>query len=454
MFERLTRRLGGLFKRLSGRGKLSEQNVKEALREVRVALLEADVNLRVVKRFLKGVKEDALGAEVLDSLTPGQHFIGVVQRRLRELLERSDARLNLPRPALLMLVGLQGGGKTTTAAKLAKRFGAEGRSCLLVATDTRRPAAREQLVKLADLIKAEVHPREPFAEGPTATALAGKRLAEAHGHELTIVDTAGRLQLDEELMAELVEQKRALRPQGVWLVVDAMTGQEALNVAEAFHERLELDGVIVSKLDGDARGGCILSIAGGLGLPVRFVGTGERPDDLDVFRPDGLSRRILGLGDVIGLADKARRVYDEDQAKKLEKKLLKGGFDLSDFAEQLRGIAKMGDLSEIIGMVPGMRSLAAGADEDQLQRELRRSEAVIGSMTPKERRYPNIINGSRRRRIARGSGVTVARVNQLLNQYRQMAKAFSGLSGKKGRRKLKAMGLDPRNLDGELPPGL
>ncbi|MBD3371730.1 MAG: signal recognition particle protein [Candidatus Coatesbacteria bacterium] len=452
MFERLTERLGVLFKRLTGRGKLSEDNVKEALREVRVALLEADVNLRVVKDFLKSVKEKALGAEVLNSLTPGQHFIGVVKEELTALLEGAGDKLNLPKPATVLLVGLQGSGKTTTAAKLARHYQkSQGRESLLVACDTRRPAAREQLVRLADLIKADVHPRKPFTKDAPGTAREGVKLAAAAGRELTIIDTAGRLQIDEELMVELEELEAGLKPQAVWLVVDAMTGQAALEVAAEFHRRLELDGVIVSKLDGDARGGCILSIAGGLGVPVRFVGTGERPEDLEPFRAEGLAGRILGMGDVVGLVERAREVYDEKQAARLGEKMLKGGFDLEDFREQLVAIRKMGDVNEIMAMVPGMRNLAAGtsasADGEQTEVELRRSLAVIDSMTPRERRHPNIIKGSRRRRIAAGAGVSVARVNRLLGQYRQMAKALGGMSGKRGRRRLKQLGIDPRSFD-------
>lgn len=448
MFERLTERLGVLFKRLTGRGKLSEDNVKDALREVRVALLEADVNLRVVKRFLKSVKEKALGGEVLNSLTPGQQFIGVVKEELTALLEGAGDKLNLPKPATVLLVGLQGSGKTTTAAKLARWYEKnQQRDSLLVACDTRRPAAREQLVRLADLIKVDVHPRKPFTKDAPGTAREGAKLAAAAGRELTIIDTAGRLQIDEELMVELEEIRTGIKPQAVWLVVDAMTGQEALEVVAEFHRRLELDGVIVSKLDGDARGGCILSIAGGLGVPVRFVGTGERPDDLEPFRAEGLARRILGMGDVVGLVERAREAYDEQQAARLGEKMLKGGFDLEDFREQLIAIRKMGDVNEIMAMVPGMRNLTAGADSEQTEVELRRSLAVIESMTPRERRHPNIIKGSRRRRIAAGAGVAVARVNRLLGQYRQMAKALGGMSGKKGRRRLKQLGIDPRGFD-------
>lgn len=448
MFERLTQRLGSVFKVLTGRGKLSEKNIGDALRQVRIALLEADVNLRVVKEFLTTLREKAQGEKVLTSLTPGQQFIGVVLEELTGLLKKQSGVFNLPQPATVMLVGLQGAGKTTTAAKLAKYYANNGgRDSLLIAADIQRPAAREQLVKLADSIGHEVYPREPFTKDALGTALAGKRLADKHNRDLIIVDTAGRLQIDDALMGELEVLKKKLRPQAVWLTVDAMTGQEALNVAEEFHRRLNLDGVIVSKLDGDARGGCVLSIAGGLGVPIRFVGVGERVADLELFSAERLSRRVLGMSDVVGLVERAQEVFDADSAERMEKKLLKGGFDLKDFAEQLRGLTKMGKLSDVVAMVPGFAGAAAGADEEEMARGLRRSIAIINSMTPDERRHPNIIKGSRRRRIAAGSGVSVSRVNQMLNQYRTMAKTMSGLSGKKGRRRMKQMGLDPGMLE-------
>ncbi len=447
MFERLTQRLGSVFKTLTGRGKLNESNIKDALRQVRIALLEADVNLRVVKELLATLKVKAQGERVLTSLTPGQQFIGVVREELTELLKKQSGAFNLPKPATVMLVGLQGAGKTTTAAKLAKHYANKGgRDSLLIAADIQRPAAREQLVKLGDSIGQEVYPRKPFTKDAVGTALAGKRLADEHNRDLIIVDTAGRLQIDDELMVELEVLKKKLRPQAIWLTVDAMTGQEALNVAEEFHRRLELDGVIVSKLDGDARGGCVLSIAGGLGVPIRFVGVGETVNDLESFDAERLSRRVLGMGDVVGLVERAQEVFDADTTKRMEQKLLKGGFDLEDFAEQLRGLMKMGKLSDVVAMVPGFGKAAVGADEEEMARGLNRSIAIVNSMTPEERQHPNIIKGTRRRRIAAGSGVSVSRVNQLLNQYRTMSKTMSGLSGKKGRQRMKQMGLDPGML--------
>ncbi|MCD4732814.1 signal recognition particle protein [bacterium] len=447
MFERLTQRLGSVFKTLTGRGKLNESNIKDALRQVRIALLEADVNLRVVKELLATLKVKAQGERVLTSLTPGQQFIGVVREELTELLKKQSGAFNLPKPATVMLVGLQGAGKTTTAAKLAKHYANKGgRDSLLIAADIQRPAAREQLVKLGDSIGQEVYSRKPFTKDAVGTALAVKRLADEHNRDLIIVDTAGRLQIDDELMVELEVLKKKLRPQAIWLTVDAMTGQEALNVAEEFHRRLELDGVIVSKLDGDARGGCVLSIAGGLGVPIRFVGVGETVNDLESFDAERLSRRVLGMGDVVGLVERAQEVFDADTTKRMEQKLLKGGFDLEDFAEQLRGLMKMGKLSDVVAMVPGFGKAAVGADEEEMARGLNRSIAIVNSMTPEERQHPNIIKGTRRRRIAAGSGVSVSRVNQLLNQYRTMSKTMSGLSGKKGRQRMKQMGLDPGML--------
>ncbi len=316
------------------------------------------------KEFGQNIREQALCEAVLGSLTPGQQFIGVVHRELKTLLAKYSGGFNLPLPATVLLVGLQGSGKTTTAA-------------------------------------------------------------------------------------ELVTIKRKLKPQTVFLVVDSMTGQEALNVAKTFHERLGLDGVIVSKLDGDAWGGCILSIAGGLGVPIRFVG--ETPDDLEPFDPDRLSRRILGQGDVVGLAEKAREAFDQRQAERLQKKVIKGGFDLEDFSEQLRGMKKMGRMADLLSMVPGMRQFAGSAEG--MDRGFKRALVIIGSMIPDEHRHPNIIKGSRRRRIAAGSGTTVADVNRLLGQYRSMAKAFDGLSGKKGRRMMRRLGIDPSKLGDVLPPG-
>ncbi len=455
MFDRITLRISSVFKRLTGRGKLNEENIKDALREVRVALLEADVNLLVVKEFLQNIREHALGEAVLGSLTPGQQFIGVVHRELKTLLAKYSGEFNLPLPATVLLVGLQGSGKTTTAAKIARWYEKKGnRRSLLAACDVRRPAAREQLVKLADRIGAEAFPPYSFTKDAVGTALDAKRHADARNIDLTIADTAGSLQINEPLIAELVTIKRKLKPQAVFLVVDSMTGQEALNIAKTFHERLGLDGVIVSKLDGDARGGCILSIAGGLGVPIRFVGVGETPDDLEPFDPDRLSRRILGLDDVVGLVEKAQDAFDQRQAERLQKKVIKGGFDLEDFSEQLRGIKKMGRMADLLSMVPGMRQFASGADEEGMDRGLKRALVIINSMTPDERRHPNIIKGSRRRRIAAGSGTNVADVNHLLGQYRSMAKAFDGLSGKKGRRMMRRLGIDPRKIADQLPPGL
>jgi len=455
MFDRITDRLSAVFKGLTGRGKLNEANISDALREVRVALLEADVNLAVVKVFLEEVRAGALGGAVLGSLTPGQQFVGVVQRELTALLGKNAGEFNLPSPATVMLVGLQGSGKTTAAAKLARWYAGHGnRRSLLAACDVRRPAAREQLEVLAERVGAEAFPHESFTEDAVGTALAAKRQADRRNLDLTVVDTAGRLQIDEPLMAELAEMKGKLRPQAVFLVVDAASGQEALNVAQVFHGRLGLDGVIVSKLDGDARGGCILSIAGGLKVPVRFVGTGETPDDLEPFDPDRLSRRILGLGDVVGLVEKAQEAFDARQAERFAEKAVKGGFDLEDFADQLRGIKKMGRMADLLALVPGMRQFSQEADGEGLDRGVKRTLAIIDSMTPDERRHPNLIQGSRRRRIAAGSGTTTADVNRLLAQYRAMAKAFEGLSGKKGRRMMRRLGVDPGDFADQLPPGL
>ncbi len=422
MFETLSDSLQGVFQKLRGRGKLSEADVNAALREVRLALLEADVNFKVARDFLKSLRARAVGAEVLESLTPGQQVIKIVHEELIGLLgEPAPLTLTGSPPHVIMLVGLQGSGKTTAAGKLALALRKQGQRCLLVAADVYRPAAIEQLQTIGNQIDVPVHAMGT-AQPPTAIARAAVERARQERLSTVIVDTAGRLQIDAEMMAEIDEIAATVSPQEVLLVADAMTGQEAVNVAQAFHEQVPLTGLILTKTDGDARGGAALSVRSVTGIPIRFLGSGEKIEPLDPFYPDRLASRILGMGDVLSLIEKAEETIDADQAAVIEKKLRTASFTLEDFVEQLQQIKKMGSLSQIMEMVPGvsqfMRNPAMAAALDE--RQFARVEAMIYSMTPAERRNPSIIDGSRRRRIAAGSGTTPAEVNQLLKNFRQM----------------------------------
>ncbi len=433
MFETLSDRLQGVFQRLRGRGKLSEADVDAALREVRLALLEADVNFRVVREFLKALRERAVGAEVMESLTPGQQVIKIVHEELIELLgEPVPLTLTGSPPHVIMLVGLQGSGKTTAAGKLALALRKQGQRCLLAAADIYRPAAIEQLETIGKQIDVPVHAMGTDEE---PAIIASSAIERARNERLgtVIVDTAGRLQIDADMMAEIQEIAAAVSPQEVLLVADAMTGQEAVSVAQAFHEQVPLTGLILTKTDGDARGGAALSVRSVTGVPIRFLGTGEKIEPLDTFYPDRLASRILGMGDVLSLIERAEETINAEEAAALEKKIRSASFTLEDFVDQLQQIKKMGSLSQVMEMVPGMSkfmrnpAMAAAMDE----RQFARVEAMIYSMTLAERRNPAIIDGSRRRRIAAGSGTTPAEVNQLLSSFRQMQTLMKSLASGK-----------------------
>ncbi len=404
MFESLSDRLQSVFEQLGRKGRLTEDDVNTAMREVRMALLEADVNLKVTKDFINRVKERAIGAEVQKSLKPSQQVIKIVHEELIATLGQ-PGRLNLsgPTPRVIMLVGLQGSGKTTTAAKLALMLRRDNRRPFLVAGDTYRPAAVEQLVTLAKQINIPYH-----EEGTKATVV--------------ILDTAGRLQIDDEMMDELVAIRDRTHPAEILLVADAMTGQEAVRIAEGFNQRVGLTGLILTKVDGDARGGAAISMRAVTGVPIKFLGTGEKLDGLEVFHPDRLASRILGMGDVLSLIERAEQAFDMEEAERLQRKLLKNQFTLEDFLKQLQQVKRMGSIGQILDMLPGMGRLRQqlNIDNEEAQRQLRKVEAIINSMTPQERRNPKLLNASRKKRIAAGSGTTVQDVNALLRQFREM----------------------------------
>ncbi|MGC8874666.1 MAG: signal recognition particle protein [Chloroflexia bacterium] len=429
MFEQLTERLQAVFRRLSSRGRLSEKDVDEALREVRLALLEADVHYRVVKEFLERVRARAVGETVMRSLTPAQQVIKIVHEELVQMLGQTAVPLTeaASPPTVLMLVGLQGSGKTTTAAKLALHLRQRGAFPLLVAADLRRPAAVRQLEVLGEQLSLPVYSE---GSGKDAAAVAQRALKEARQQRRShvILDTAGRLHIDEELMQELVRVQRAVSPHEVLLVADAMTGQDALRVASEFHARLHLTGLILTKVDGDARGGAALSIRSVTGVPIKFLGVGEKADALEVFHPDRLASRILGMGDVLSLIERAESAYTEEEARRLEEKVRRGAFDLNDFLDQLRQVQKMGPLEQLLEMIPGLGSALRTQQLQVDERQFRRLEAIILSMTPEERARPEIIGGSRRRRIARGSGTSVQQVNALLNRFDQYRRLMRKLT--------------------------
>jgi signal recognition particle subunit SRP54 len=431
MFQTLSDRLAAIFQRLRSRGKLSESDVAEVLREVRIALLEADANLQVVKDFIAAIRERAVGAEVLASLTPAQAVITIVRDGLVDLLGGQQAPLHFAPSGVtpVMLVGLQGTGKTTQAAKLALLWKNEGRRPLLVACDVRRPAAVEQLVQLGEQIDVPVYSEPGVTD---AAGIAQRALAHARqvGNAVAIFDTAGRLQIDEPMMEELARVGAAIQPLETLLVVDAMTGQEAVKVAQAFHARVPLTGTILTKLDGDARGGAALSIRAVTGVPVKFIGVGEKPNALEPFHPDRLVSRILGMGDVLTLIEKSQRAFDEKQAKALASKVRTASFTLQDFLDQARQMKRMGSVQELLSMIPGAGKLLAGRDVDE--KAMSRSEAIICSMTPGERADPRILNASRRRRIAVGSGTSVQDVNQLVKQFEASRKLMKQFARSKG----------------------
>ncbi len=429
MFERLSDKLDAAFKKLKGRGKLTEENIEEGLKEIRMALLEADVHYRVAKRFIADVKERALGREVLTSLTPGQQVIKIVNEELTALTGSHQEELNLsgPSPVSLMLVGLQGSGKTTTAGKLAVFLRNKGRKPYLVPADVYRPAAIDQLKKLGEQLNVPVF-SSSLDMDPVQICRDAKTAAHQQGCDTLLLDTAGRLHIDEDLMDELIRINEAVKPADILLVADAMTGQDAVNIAQSFNEALDIGGVVLTKMDGDARGGAALSIKEITGKPIKFIGVGEKLSELEPFHPDRLASSILGMGDVLTLIEKAQGVVDEKKAAELEKKLRKSQFTLEDFRDQMRQIRKMGSLSDIMKMIPGMGKLKHMKNMDMDEKELVRIEAIINSMTPLERRRHGIINGSRRRRIAKGSGTRVQDVNRLLKDYTQLLKMLKKLN--------------------------
>jgi signal recognition particle subunit SRP54 len=436
MFENLSAKLEGIFKRLRGHGKLTEQNIQEALKEVRIALLEADVSFKVVKDFIQSVEKRAIGQEVMASLTPAQQLVKIVKEEVTSLMGGEEQRIHLSGspPVPIMLVGLHGCGKTTTAAKLARYFKEGKKRPYLVPADVSRPAAIEQLQKLGEELKVDFY-RPEASQTPLDICLKAREVALKGGYDLMLIDTAGRLHIDEALMLELREIKAQIKPKEVVLVADAMTGQDAVNMAKNFNERLGIDGIILTKMDGDARGGAALSMKSVTEKPIKFIGVGEKLDALEVFHPDRMASRILGMGDVLTLIEKAEAAFDEKKAMELEKKIRKDSFTLEDFRDQIGQVRNMGSLESILGMIPGLPKKMKGMGGfDFDEKELVRVEAIINSMTPKERAHYLIINGSRRLRIARGSGTTVQEVNQLLKRYaqaRKMMRQFAKM-GEKG----------------------
>ena len=426
IFESLSDRLQETFKKLRGHGKLTEDDVNEAMREVRMALLEADVNFKVVKNFIKTVKERAIGQDILETLTPAQVVVKIVDEELTNLMGGTQSRINMSPnpPTIIMMAGLQGAGKTTSAGKLGLSLKKQGKRPLLVACDIYRPAAIKQLQVVGKQLDIPVFSME---QGTDAVTIAKSSIAysQSHANDVIIIDTAGRLQIDEALMQELRDIKAEVKPHEILFVVDAMTGQESVNVAQTFNDSLGLDGVIMTKLDGDARGGAALSIKAVTNVPIKFIGMGEKLEPLQPFHPDRMASRILGMGDVLSLVEKAQQTFDMEEAKKMEKKLRKDEFTLDDFLSQMQQVKKLGSLENILGMIPGMGGLKKqleGQDIDLDGKEMRQIEAIIRSMTPKERADITIINGSRRKRIAMGSGTRVQDVNKLLKQFGEMRK--------------------------------
>ena len=437
MFESLSDKLQDVFEKLASQGRLSESDVNAALREVRLALLEADVNYKVVKEFVGRIKERAIGVEVMESLTPAQQVVKIVNEELVKLLGK-PAPLNLsgPPPSAIMLVGLQGVGKTTMAAKLALRLRKQGQRPLLVGADVYRPAAIDQLEVLGRQIDIPVY-SEGIDVSPTTIVKNALRFAREKAYTVLLLDTAGRLQIDDAMMQELEQVRLIAKPADVLLVVDAMTGQEAVTVAEGFNERVPITGLIMTKIDGDARGGAALSIREVTGVPIKFLGTSEKMDGLEPFQPDRLASRILGMGDVLTLIERATENISEEDAAAMEERLAAGQFDFEDFLDQLRQLKRLGSIHDLLKMIPGMGQMAKEIDPQEASANLRQVEAIINSMTLQERRRPDLLNGSRRRRIANGSGTTVQDVNELVKQFREMQKMMKqmGVLGKSGKKK-------------------
>ena len=442
-FEGLSDKLAAAFKKLRSKGKLTESDVKVAMREVRLALLEADVNYKVAKDFSNTLVEKCVGEKVMESLTPAQMVIKIVRDELTALMGGEHTRLKTASriPTVILMCGLQGSGKTTHSAKLAKKLKAEGHRPMLVACDIYRPAAIEQLKVVG--ASAEVPVFEMGTEKPEKIAVAAVKHARDYGHDYVILDTAGRLHIDDDLMAELTRITKAVEVNNILLVIDSMIGQDAVNVAKAFNDLLEIDGVILTKLDGDTRGGAALSVRAVTGKPIIYAGVGEKLDDLDEFHPDRMASRILGMGDMLSLIEKAEHELDEKQAEETAKRLAENKFDMNDLLQQFESIKKMGSIKSLMSMIPGMERKLRDVDIDD--RQMLRIEAIIKSMTKKERAKPDIINASRKRRIAAGAGVKVEDVNRLLQQYEQMKKMFKQMNGKGGKRKLfgRGMGLPP-----------
>ena len=440
-FESLSEKLTAAFKKLRGKGKLSEADVKATMREIRIALLEADVNFKVAKQFTGNVTERCIGSAVLESLTPAQQVIKIVNEELTALMgsEVSKIKIASAPPTIIMMVGLQGTGKTTHCGKLAAHFKKQGKRPLLVACDIYRPAAIEQLKVVGASADVPVYAVDG-EKNAVKIAKAGVEHAKKHGNDFVIIDTAGRLHIDETLMNELSDIKKAVNPTEILLVVDAMTGQDAVNVAEHFNDLLDITGVLLTKLDGDTRGGAALSVKQVTGKPIKFIGTGEKLDAIEPFYPDRMASRILGMGDVLTLIDKAQQAFDEKQAKELEEKLRKNKFTLTDFLAQMQQVRQMGPLENLIGMIPGMNAGALkGAQVDE--RQISQVEAIILSMTPAEREDPSIINARRKIRIANGSGTKVEAVNRLLKQFAQMNQLFKAMNSKKGMKLFRGFGL-------------
>ena len=429
IFSNLAEKLQDTFDKLRGKGKLTEKDVKAALKEVKMALLEADVNYKVVKNFISKIEERAVGKEVMDSLTPGQQVIKIVNEEMQELMggSKEDIAISPDPPTIIMLVGLQGSGKTTSAGKLARKLSRDGKSPLLVAADVYRPAAIRQLQVLGERLDLPVFSMGEDSD-PVDIAKGSINYASSHNCDTIILDTAGRLHIDQDMMEELESIKSTVDPDEILLVVDAMTGQDAVNVAENFDQRLDVDGVVLTKMDGDARGGAALSIKSVTGKPIKFAGTGEKLADLETFHPDRMASRILGMGDVLGLIEKAEESIDKEKAQALEEKLRKNEFTLEDFMEQMDQVRNMGPMDEILGMIPGMGGAKQLQNMQVDDKQLDYIEAIISSMTPEERKDPEVINGSRRKRIAQGSGTSIQEVNRLLKQFRQTKKMMKQLN--------------------------
>jgi len=460
MFESLTDKLSNAMRHLRGTAKLSEDNMSEALKEVRAALLSADVHFKVARTFIESVKDKCVGQEVLKSVTPGQQIVKIINDELVSLLGEGETELVGKKPLKIIMVGLQGGGKTTTSAKLARYLKKEGFDPMLVACDVYRPAAIDQLESVGAQTDVPVYADRASKEVPKI-GQAGLDTAIKDGKDLIIFDTAGRLQIDEPLIDEIKELKARIKPDEVILVADGAIGQEAVNVAKAFNEAVELTGIAMTKLDGDARGGAALSMKQITGVPIKFSGTGEKLDDFELFHPDRMASRILGMGDVVSLVEKAQETIDERQAAKIADRMMSSDFNFEDMLNQFRQVKKLGSMQSIMGMMPGMSGMKI---DDKAENQMKQSEAIILSMTPQERHAPNILNASRRNRIAKGSGVKISQVNQLIKQHMQMKKMMKKMNGggkmKKMMKQMKAQGMDPSQMpqlpsdSGDLGSGL